>query len=611
MRTSLLLPAAALLALTLTRADAAGLPPSIDITPLRSLVVQHDGRYMPLDTLARDVVGSVTGSQRYAGRDPVLVLLAWTFDATAWQHEPLIPIRNESLRAEIQLPVLQRTFSFSDLAEHEHFQTLLRGPGGMGPGKKADALQQKVRKIGEELVALQQVFQGLSIRLIPDPTDPLAAWQTVVWLVQSKEASMAPVRDAWMALGSAFLADDNGAFSLAAATFTAELQKLPAAHRPPATTIASEVRYNQLGLYRKAWITLALATALAAIAFFVRRRSFDLFAAAVTLAGTAMFTYALSLRWAVAGRIPASNFFESLLFLSWGAAAFAVVAFFAFRHRSVPLTAAAIGAVALCMADCLPLDPFIRPVAPVLLDTFWMSVHVPVIMISYAILAIAVLIAHVQIAATALLPADRPVIATLDRLHYGYVLAGSLLLLVGIATGSMWAASSWGRYWGWDPKEVWSLVALLGYMAAVHVRLDRSRRSRWALLVALALVPAVFALIATRLAPLTLGKAASLAVAGVAMAYFILARSLFATAAKSIMAFWLIIMTYVGVNYILGTGLHSYGFGMGAVASRMCLAGAIDLGIVLVFMLIHALRYRSGPPATGAADDAPRAAVKA
>jgi ABC-type transport system involved in cytochrome c biogenesis permease subunit len=302
--------------------------------------------------------------------------------------------------------------------------------------------------------------------------------------------------------------------------------------------------------------------------------------------------------------------FESLLFLSWGAAAFAVVAFFAFRQRSVPLTAAAIGSLALCLADGLPLDHFVRPVAPVLLDTFWMSVHVPVIMISYAVLAIAVLIAHVQVGALALLPRGRSVAERLDRLHYGYVLAGSLLLLVGIVTGSMWAAASWGRYWGWDPKEVWSLVALLGYMTIVHARLDRTRRPRWALALGASLAIGVFALAAQRLAPLTFGKVVALGVASLAVAYFVLARSVFATAAKSILAFWLIIMTYIGVNYVLGTGLHSYGFGAGAVASRMCLIGAIDLGILLVFLAIQTVREAVGraPAARSPAGSAAQAA---
>jgi ABC-type transport system involved in cytochrome c biogenesis permease subunit len=412
-------------------------------------------------------------------------------------------------------------------------------------------------------------------------------------LVQSEATELQALRQAWTALGAAFNADDGAVFAAAAGRLKAELGRFGTSAWPSLERLAQELRYNRLGLYRKAWTTLAIAALLAAVALRVRRRWFDGLAAAVTLVGLGLFTYGLSLRWAVAGRIPASNMFESLLFLSWGAAAFAFAAFFLFRQRSVPLTAATIAALALCLADRLPLDPFIRPVVPVLLDTFWMSVHVPVIMISYAVLAIAVLIAHVQLVATALLPPERPLTGALDRLLYGYILAGSLLLLVGIVTGSMWAASSWGRYWGWDPKEVWSLVALLGYMAIVHVRLDTTRRSGWALAVAGALTLAVFLTVALRLAPLTLGKALALAATAAAVAYFVLARSLFATAAKSIIAFWLIIMTYVGVNYVLGTGLHSYGFGFGAVATRMCQIGAADLGLVAVFGIIHARRRRS------------------
>ena len=142
------------------------------------------------------------------------------------------------------------------------------------------------------------------------------------------------------------------------------------------------------------------------------------------------------------------------------------------RDRIVPLTASAMGALSLMLADSLPLDYFVRPIAPVLMDTVWMSIHVPIIMVSYSILALGVLIAHVQLVAMTAAPARRQLADSLDALHYWYVHIGSFLLLAGIITGSMWAASSWGRYWGWDPKEVWSLVALLGYLTILHVRID-------------------------------------------------------------------------------------------------------------------------------------------
>ena len=98
----------------------------------------------------------------------------------------------------------------------------------------------------------------------------------------------------------------------------------------------------------------------------------------------------------------------------------------------------------------------------------------------------------------------------MSDLLYWYTFVGSILLIAGILTGSIWAASSWGRYWGWDPKEVWSLVAFLAYIAILH--------ARW-----------------------TSGSARS-------------------ASPRSVVAFQTILMTYLGVNFVLATGMHSYGW---------------------------------------------------
>jgi hypothetical protein len=137
---------------------------------------------------------------------------------------------------------------------------------------------------------------------------------------------------------------------------------------------------------------------------------------------------------------------------------------------------------------------------------------------------------------------------------------------------------------------VWSLVALLGYLTILHVRIDRERIPRWAYVVGALLAIALFALVAPKLAPLTGGKLLALGGAGVGMVVFVLAQGMFATALKSILAFWLIIMTYVGVNYVLGIGLHSYGFGTGAVVRHMFLTGGIDLGIVVLLTAVYVAR---------------------
>jgi ABC-type transport system involved in cytochrome c biogenesis permease subunit len=105
---------------------------------------------------------------------------------------------------------------------------------------------------------------------------------------------------------------------------------------------------------------------------------------------------------------------------------------------------------------------------------------------------------------------------------------GSILLITGIITGSIWASSSWGRYWGWDPKEVWSLVAFLAYIAILHARWEQM-----------------------------IGR--------------------FAIAAWSILAFQTILMTYLGVNFVLSAGLHSYGFGSSSVVNWMVAVAAAEL----------------------------------
>lgn len=562
----------------------ARLPASLDLERIRALPVQHDGRWPPLDTVARDLVETTTGSAFFQGRDPVLWLLAWTFSPDTWREAPLIRIPQAELRTELELPLAKTVFSCDDLLGHRPFMELVQSLSERDPGRRANPLESKVSEIQEKLTVLEGVFRGQAIRLIPDPDEIGGAWRPVGPPASPHGHAAAPeaVQTAWESLGKAFLADDAAAFSAATDRFVAELEKLPAAHRPKPEDLRVELRYNRLRPFRAAWLVMLGGALLAGGAMVIRRRWFDGVAVVGMLAGFVVLTYGLSLRWQIAGRIPAANMFESLLFLSWGMGAFAVASAFALRHRLVPLTASAVGALALILADCLPMDHYVRPIAPVLLDTVWMSIHVPVIMVSYSVLALAVVIAHAQLVVMAAAPRRRETIAAIDALHYWYVHVGVILLAAGVITGSMWAASSWGRYWGWDPKEVWSLVALLGYLAILHVRIDRAKTPKWLYGVAAALGLALFVIVTPKLAPLTGAKLLGLGGTLAAMLVFVLARGPLATVLKSILAFWLIVMTYVGVNYVLGTGLHSYGFGTGAVVHYLFWIGGIDLAFVLV-----------------------------
>ena len=584
---------------TPTSAEAetgAVLPQSLDLTAVRTLTTQHDGRWPPLDTVARDIVERITGDPFGLGYDPVTVLLAWTFDSEAWVQEPLIKITNAELREELQLPASQTVFSYHELARHRRFLSLVQDLARREADRKMDPLESKVSDIYKKLELLQTVFSGQAIRLIPHPDDRRGRWRPIAAPLQHKADEADPVNAEWMELRRAFLADDAKAFSAASNRLAQALEALPAKHRPTRLLIETELRYNKLAPFNLAWKIMIAGAVLAALAMLTRQKLTDGLALAAMIAGFAVLTGGLWMRWQIAGRIPASNMFESLLFLSWGMGLFAIIAIFVFHHRLIPLTASVMAALALFLADILPLDSFVRPIVPVLQDTVWMSIHVPVIMVSYSVLALGVLVAHVQLVIMAAAPRRRQLAGTIDSLHYWYIHVGTILLLAGVVTGSMWAASSWGRYWGWDPKEVWSLIALMGYLAILHVRIAHEKVPPWAYVVGGLLAIGLFAIVLNELElqrtiKNTLAFAGTLA----AMAILVLARGRFATAFKSIICFWLIVMTYVGVNYALGSGLHSYGFGTGAVVQYMFTIGGIDLLVIVVLSAVYLLQSNLMP----------------
>jgi hypothetical protein len=136
---------------------------------------------------------------------------------------------------------------------------------------------------------------------------------------------------------------------------------------------------------------------------------------------------------------------------------------------------------------------------------------------------------------------------------------------------------------------VWSLVALLAYLTILHVRRDRRPVSTGAFVVCMVMIAVAILFVGPKLVPLTAATVIALLLTTIAMMFFVLADGAVAEAIKSIVAFWLIIMTYVGVNFVLGTGLHSYG-GSGSAIDGLYIAAMADLFVVGVCTLIYLLR---------------------
>jgi cytochrome c-type biogenesis protein CcsB len=497
-----LLALAAIGTLAASPAAAQNVPTPAEADALRRVVVQHDGRLMPLDTLAREAVWNVTGRRSVWGQDPVQTFLGWSFDASGWSVQPVVPVKDRALARAIGLAPGTSWTSFQALASNQALMDLLQRARLLEEQEKPlTGVEKAASKLETRLLWMQQTFEESMLRIVP------AGRAGEAWGTPDHAHSAADLRAAADAAAGA------------------------AAARLPAWKVDRELTYNRARPARTAWIVLALALVLSIAAWNVPGRGLDLAAFLALLGGFAVMSWGIWLRWTVAGRIPASNMYESLLFLAWGVGAFAIVASVFLRNRIVVLNAAAMSALTMALTDLLPIDAFIHPMPPVLSGTYWLAVHVPIIMVGYSVLALGVVVAHMQLGFQAFAPSRRSTVLAMADLLYWYTMAGSILLVTGIITGSMWAAESWGRYWGWDPKEVWSLVAFLAYMAILHARAERL-------------------------------------------------IGLFGVAAWSIVAFQTILMTYLGVNFVLASGLHSYGFGESNVVRAMVATALVEGGFI-------------------------------
>ena len=490
-----------LLAMVAALAVAGSVRAADDLTEsIRRLPVQHDGRVMPLDTVAREGVWHVTGKRSWHGADPVATVVSWTLNPPAAANAPIVEIGSADLARALGLPEGTKHTSFAQLVKNPQVLQLMdQARRAAAEERPRQGVVADVEKLEERLTWLQRFLNHEIIRTTPDSADVNATWAIPEARGIADFAALVngPRPEAW----------------------------------PAPSAIEREITYNAVRPTRVAWIVLLAALVLSILAGAKKSRLFDTLALAGLVAGLAVMTWGIGTRWAVADRIPAANMYESLLFLAWGVGLFAVVALAFIRNRLVVLNANVMAALTMALTDLLPIDGFIHPVPPVLAGTPWLAIHVPIIMVSYSVLALGVVVAHMQIGFTIFAPEKEEVIDRMADLLYWYTMVGSILLITGILTGSIWAASSWGRYWGWDPKEVWSLVAFLAYAAILHARWDRM-----------------------------IGP--------------------FGVAAISILAFQTILMTYLGVNFVLGTGLHSYGFGDSPVVRWLVIIAVAEIAFL-------------------------------
>lgn len=370
-------------------------------------------------------------------------------------------------------------------------------------------------------------------------------------------------------LRSAFYQARRGLLANAPADFNAGSRKFAAIlagwkkHStiyPAPDEIATELHYNRFAPFLKTTILAAAAAMILGISLGVRHQLPYLLGFGTLIAAMLVDAYGIYLRVAISGRAPVTNMYETIIWASWFGTLVAVVLGAVYRQRIIPTAAAIMLTLSTLLAYFMPIDmgASITPLNPVLRTNYWLVVHVLTIVASYGACMLAWALGNIGLTYY-LVGADKSEsIKPMTNFIYRSMQVGVLLLAAGTGLGGWWAAESWGRFWGWDPKEVWAFISLIGYLAILH------------------------------------GRYAGLI-------------GLFGLTAGSVLAFNLIVMSWYGVNFLLGTGLHAYAFGSGGREYVLSVAAA-NIAYVFLVMAVYKgrlLRQHLRRPAAGEPTEAP------
>jgi cytochrome c-type biogenesis protein CcsB len=405
------------------------------------------------------------------------------------------------------------------------------------------------------------VIDGSALLIVPAPekeTDPWLLPDPSAMGSYYNETQFAPAFGQLQAMAGAYTQADSFALNRSANELRQNLRALSPKIYPAESKLRLEYFYNHFqGFYRAIWL-YGLAFVVLLVAH-LRGRGHFLRNIGVVLAICALAFHAtgIVLRCLIGGRPPVTNMYESIIWVSFAASFFGMLFFARYRTSIYLLASVPVTLIALLLVHQMPIamPSSIDPLVPVLRDNFWLTVHVLTITLSYAAFALAMGFGHILLWRYARNPSSARADAAMHFWLYRVLQLGVLLLAAGTILGGVWANYSWGRFWGWDPKETWALIALLCYITTLHGRL-----AGW--------------------------------------------WTQFGLVVASVVCFLAVLMAWYGVNFVLGKGLHSYGFGIGGETYVATFVIA-DLAFVAFAIWRYRASKRSSVPAGIAVERVP------
>tara|TARA_Y100000815_G_scaffold275575_1_gene314761 strand:+ start:83920 stop:87105 length:3186 start_codon:yes stop_codon:yes gene_type:complete len=493
------------------------------------LIIQDNGRMKPVNTFSSELLRKVSGRDEFEGMDADQVFLSMTEFPSLWYGIPLIKLdwRNDSIKTILNVPKDASRISlidlFDELGNNKIDPYIQEATSKANPNQ----FEKDFIKLYEKSYLLNEALGGGILKVFPIPGAPNNKWVSYPELEQASFTGMDSlyVKNILpLYFDSLRNARNTGDYTKAEEfleSITNFQKKYGNDVMISEKKIEAEIIYNKVDLFNRLFHYYLMFGALMFIfivfQIFKEGKIIHYLIKTCKVAIWALFilmTAGLVVRWYLSGHAPWSDAYESVIYVSWATVFFGL----AFGRKS-DLTVAAtafVASILLWVAHLSWVDPAIANLQPVL-DSYWLMIHVAVIVASYGPFTLGMILGTVALLLMLMTTKGNRKkmelnIREITIINELALTVGLVMLTIGNFLGGQWANESWGRYWGWDPKETWALISIMIYAFVIHARLVPGLRSRW--------IFNVF----------------------------------------SIFAYASIMMTYFGVNFYL-TGLHSYASG--------------------------------------------------
>ncbi len=509
-----------------------------------ALPVQFRGRVMPMNTFSSEILRKIFKEQTFGFLNADQFLLSLLAMPRMWTQVPFIAIPNEQI--SLQYNLAKNYAPYYHFFDQEGNYRLLPQIQDIyhRPAVGRTAAEKDLIRLDEQINIVYQLINHTMPGIFPNPDDPSHTWyapgddladfqpQDSLFIADIFNRYLSEVQSA-LQYGDWSKADER---LDEIARFQIQNDKASLIHP---RKIEAEVRYNQMNIFSRTktgyFIFGGILLILAFMQIWQRREWFRnaIFTAVVFI--VALFIYhtaGMAQRWYISGYAPWSNSYETMVYVAWAT----VVAGFTFgcKNNLTLALATLFGGVILFVSGLNWMDPQINTLVPVLKSP-WLMFHVAVIVAAYGFFGISFLLGITNLTFMAFSKKSTHVsyrMRELSIINNLSLLIGIALMTIGTFLGAIWANESWGRYWGWDPKETWALITIVVYSVVTHLHLVKKWQSEW-----------LFNLL-------------------------------------SVFAFSSVLMTFLGVNYFL-SGMHSYGQSDGDATVFLYIATAFGtLGIL-------------------------------